>query len=116
MQVVKLLHKLLKSTLPTMHAIRLNSLVAHVEGLLIGQRLGLTAVGRHLRGKTREKDKIKRADRLVGNPHLSSERRSVYGWLTQLLVGGAQHPHIIVDWSADRQDNRPIRRNRAARS
>ena len=99
MQVIKLLHKLLTVAVPAMHATRLKSLVAHVEGLLIGQRLGLTAVGRHLRGKTREKDKIKRADRLVGNHHLSSERRPLYGWLTRLLVGGAVHPHIIVDWS-----------------
>ncbi|MBI2801760.1 MAG: IS4 family transposase [Gammaproteobacteria bacterium] len=77
----------------------MSSLIAQVEGLLVGQRLGLTAVGRHLRGKTREKDKIKRADRLVGNHHLNGERRAVYGWLTRLLVGGARHPHIIVDWS-----------------
>ena len=66
-----------EGSVPTMPATRLSSLLAHVEELLIGQRLGLTAVGRHLRGNTQEKDKIKRADRLVGNHHLGSERRSV---------------------------------------
>lgn len=99
MQAVKLLHKWLGRAVSTMHSTRLSSLLAHVEGLLIGQRLGLTAVGRHVRGKTREKDKIKRADRLVGNPHLTGERRAVYGWIVRLLVGGARHPHLIVDWS-----------------
>lgn len=99
MQAVRLLHAQLKVAVPTMHVARMESLFAHVEGLLVGQQLGLTAVGRHVPGATREKDKIKRADRLVGNPHLSSERQSVYGWMARLLVGNARQPHLIVDWS-----------------
>lgn len=99
MQVVKLLHDQMKVAVPTMHAARMASLFAGVEGLLRGERLSLTRVGRFLRGKAREKHKIKRADRLVGNPHLNGERQAVYGWISRSLVGNAQQPLIIVDWS-----------------
>ena len=99
MQGIKLLHKLLRKSVPTMHVMRQRSLLAHIEGLLIGQRLSLTAVGRHLPGATQEKDKIKRTDRLLGNAHLVAERRAVYGGIARSLVGGARHPHILIDWS-----------------
>ncbi|PXX97511.1 IS4 family transposase, partial [Halomonas sp. LBP4] len=42
--------------------------MAAVQALLDGQRLGLTALGRHLPGDTALKLAIKRIGRLLGNP------------------------------------------------
>lgn len=44
-----------------------------------GAGLSITSVGRRLRGPTTLKHRVKRADRLIGNPHLYRERTAVYG-------------------------------------
>ena len=99
MHAVKLLHKLLGRALPEVHSKRLAALMASVEGVLCGRCLWLSEVGRQLPGRAKEKHKIKRVDRLLGNHHLQHERRAMYGWLARLVIGGCRHPCIIVDWS-----------------
>jgi hypothetical protein len=90
---------MLSNALPQVPSTRLKSLLAGVESLLRGRELWLTGLGRHLSGKVLEKHKIKRMDRLLGNPRLHLERSAVYGCLSRLLIGGRRHPCIIVDWS-----------------
>lgn len=99
MHALRLLHKELGKALPQVHRRRLKSLMASVEGLLLGRCLWLSELGRHLPSKAKEKHKIKRVDRLLGNHHLQHERRAVYRWLARRLVNGCRHPCIIVDWS-----------------
>ena len=99
MHALRLLHDGLEKALPSVHQRRLRALMASVEGLLRGHQLWLSELGRHLPGAVKEKHKIKRVDRLLGNPHLHQERRKVYQWLAQRLVGQCAHPCIIVDWS-----------------
>lgn len=99
MQALQLLHKAAGAALPEIHDSRLRALMASVEALLLGRKLWLSELGRHLRGGTKEKHKIKRIDRLLGNPHLQLERRGLYRWLARQLLGDCRHPCIIVDWS-----------------
>ena len=99
MHALRLLHKRLADALPEMHVARLGSLVAAVGGLVNGQQLWLSGVGRHLAGPVDEKHKIKRIDRLLGNTRLYQERRSVYRWLSRLLLAQCRQPCVIVDWS-----------------
>ena len=47
-------------------------------------------------GIAREKHNIKRADRLLSNPHLQSEREAMYRVLAQRLVG---QQNIRCYWS-----------------
>lgn len=42
---------------------------------------------------------IKRADRLLSNAHLQSEREAMYGVLAHRLVGSQRQPVLLVDWS-----------------
>ncbi len=63
------------------HATRLAALFDTVEACVTGAGLSITAVGRRLVGPTTLKHKIKRADRLIGNPHLYRERTAIYGAL-----------------------------------
>jgi hypothetical protein len=44
-----------------------------------GADLSITSVGRRLLGPTTLKHRVKRADRLIGNPRLYRERTAVYG-------------------------------------
>jgi len=99
MQTTRFLHKILSDSAHAIHALRLNALVDGVQALIAGQRLGLTALGRHLPGDTAPKHAIKRMDRLVGNPHLHQERPLFYWRVTQRLIGATPHPRILVDWS-----------------
>ena len=99
MHALRLLHEALDKALPSVHQRRLRALMAGVEALLTGRQLWLSELGRHLPGTAMEKHKIKRVDRLLGNAHLHQERRKVYRWLAQRLVGRCAHPCIIVDWS-----------------
>lgn len=100
MQVCKLLHELSHKALGTIHLTRQRTVWLATEGVLRGQRLALTHIGRSLPGSVSEKHAIKRVDRLLGNPHLASERTRWYRWLSQLLINGRIHPVVLVDWSA----------------
>ena len=99
MQALISLHKRLGKALPSIHGSRLRALMACVEGLLAGRCLWLSELGRHGPGRAKEKHKIKRVDRLLGNHRLQHERRAIYRWLARLLISGCRHPCIIVDWS-----------------
>lgn len=99
MQAIQLLHNILVRECPQIHAKRREALIAGVGALVRGGKLWLTALGRHVRGRVAEKHSIKRMDRLLGNRHLSAERREIYGWLVRALAGRARNPVILVDWS-----------------
>lgn len=96
MHAVRLLHRMSGECLGSVHARRLEAVWAGVEALLKGQRLWLTALGRHV-GGTSEKHGIKRIDRLLGNGHLQLERKAFYGWMGRLLLRGCRRPVIVVD-------------------
>lgn len=99
MYALKVLHKKLCLACPFIHQKRLNILVLATQALLIGQRLSLTQLGRRLCSKALTKHKIKRVDRLLGNPHLHQERTAIYQFLCGELLKGHSRPVIIVDWS-----------------
>jgi hypothetical protein len=61
--------------------------------------LTLTDVGRRFEGMTRLRNKIKRADRLLGNPHLQGEARSIYAAQCRVLLARIGAPLILIDWS-----------------
>ncbi len=99
MQAPRFLHKMLASSLPVIHAKRLQALLDAVGALLSGHRLGLTALGRTLPGTAFPKHAIKRMDRLLGNSHLHQERPLFYWLIARLLLGNTMRPVIVVDWS-----------------
>ncbi|WP_280551819.1 IS4 family transposase [Halomonas sp. 25-S5] len=99
MQAPRFLHTLLTSSLPLVHAKRLQALLDTVGALLGERRLGLTALGRALPGPVDTKHTIKRVDRLLGNHHLHQERPLFYWLVASLLIGHMSRPLILVDWS-----------------
>lgn len=99
MQAVRFLHKAFTQALPSVHAKRLNTLMCAVSALLAGRRLTLTAVGRFMPGGGQPRHAIKRADRLLANPHLHAERPLFYLMMLRALLGALKHPLVLVDWS-----------------
>jgi len=76
-------------------------LFAAVNSAITKQQVTVTALGRNLRSysKTDTKHDIKRMDRIVGNQHLHAERKIIYKYMSDQLIGGKKHPILIVDWS-----------------
>jgi hypothetical protein len=97
--IIQALHALLKSALPDIHATRFKALMAAVKAGLSGTSVSITGLGRAVSGTIPIKHKIKRMDRLVGNPHLNGERRAIYGVMAQWLLRSLPMPLILCDWS-----------------
>lgn len=99
MHTVLVLHKLLHNAVPTIHVVRLASLMAAVQSVLSGAQVSVTSLGRYIFNPAFVKHKIKRMDRLLGNHKLYQERLSLYGVMIQQLLQGLPQPIILIDWS-----------------
>ena len=99
MHAQHILEGLLIEAIPTMHSLRRVALTAAVTSTLNGASLTVTAMGRGMSGPAYEKHRIKRADRLLSNAHLHSERVGIYTTLAHRVLTGTHRPIISVDWS-----------------
>jgi hypothetical protein len=78
MHAITILHRILSTSFPVIHAKRLASLLAAVEAVVTGSRLTLSDMGRGLTGSVAVKHNIKRIDRLLGNDLLHTEISKLY--------------------------------------
>ena len=99
MHAAKVLHKLLRQSVPSIHATRLNAVIATVQSLTQGARATVTSLGRCLSAQTYDKHKIKRVDRLLSNTPLYHERHAIYTALTRRLLNGLSGVIVAIDWS-----------------
>lgn len=90
------LHEMLS---PVMHLKRLETLELLIAGLMNDKKLSVTQLGRSLDNDAQEKNNIKRSDRYLSNPHVWSERFSIYQAVSLLLINNNRRPLIIIDWS-----------------
>ena len=102
MNLASMLHTFFEMS--AFHAIkdkrRVKTVVDCAEALNEREELTLTGLGRGMKNtKTKVKHCIKRACRLLGNPHIQRERTGVYGFIAGFLLKNIKHPIIIVDWS-----------------
>ncbi|MDO8292804.1 MAG: IS4 family transposase [Gallionella sp.] len=99
MHVLTILHRILSTSFPEIHAKRLASLLAAVEAVVTGSRLTLSDMGRGLSGPVAVKHNIKRIDRLLGNDSLHTEIPKLYEALVRQCLDGISMPLIVIDWS-----------------
>ena len=64
--------------------------MACVKSLLNGNAATVTSIGRGINTKAFEKHRIKRADRLLSNPHLLSETQFIFASICQLFLFAQQ--------------------------
>lgn len=113
MHATQVLDKHLRAHCQGTHQRRMDAVISMVDALLRGRILTVTGLGRSLRGSSAPKHQIKKADRLIGNPHLHRERDLFYQALIALTVGSIKRPVILVDWS-DVSDDRASQKIRAS--
>lgn len=104
MHTSTLLHAWLEQWLSCIHLMRLVALFDMVTACVAGAGLSVSSMGRLLAGPTTLKHKIKRADRLTGNPHLYGGRTVIYGALCQATLARIPEPLILIDWSNIKAD------------
>ncbi|MGA7979762.1 MAG: IS4 family transposase, partial [Chromatiaceae bacterium] len=83
MHALTILHRCLGPLLSGIHARRLATLLEAVAATVCGRRLTLTDIGRRFGGGASLRNKIKRADRLLGNRHLQGQARTIYAALAR---------------------------------
>lgn len=81
-----------------MHQKRISALCAAVNSLMDGASLTLTSLARNLAGQAKERHRIRKMDRLLGNQHLHLEKKAIYCAINKLLIKKEQ-PIIAIDWS-----------------
>ena len=99
MRAERILSRWLEPLTDFMHAKRQRALLDVVGALMRGRRLWVTALGRALPGPTKFKHRIKRVDRLLGNPRLWSECEEIYRRLAAEVVGPSTRIIVLVDWT-----------------
>ncbi len=90
MHTQSVLQKFFSVSLPAVHPHRQNVVVAAVDSVSQGATVSITAMGRGLSAATRIKHRVKRMDRLIGNPRLQGERDQFYHAMIQRLLINAQ--------------------------
>jgi hypothetical protein len=99
MRVEEMVRELIAGCSSVVHAVRLMTVEKVVEGIILGSRLIPATIGRSLRGSTSPKHGIKRVDRLLGNPKMTTDRVSLFRAIAHRLLRGAERPVILVDWT-----------------
>ena len=99
MRAVAILQEKLGAGLDFMHAKRREALWRVVEGLLIGQELWLTELGRSLPGACSIKHRVKAVDRFVGSSAIQLALPKLYAALATLLLRSTKRPVLLVDWT-----------------
>jgi len=99
MRALRILQESLGNRLDFMHAKRSEALWRAIEGVLRGQRLWLTALGRNLPGMSTDKHRIKAVDRLVGSGAVQAAVPALYAALATFLLRQIKRPVILVDWT-----------------
>src|SRR2546428_4573102 len=78
MRAITIPRRLLTPFLSTVHAKRLQAVFTVVEGLLAGNKVTMTALGRATKGSAQPRHKIKRVDRLLGNEQLLEREHTTF--------------------------------------
>ena len=99
MRALEILQEELADSLGFLHSKRLHALWRLVDGLLRGQQLWLTELGRNLPGACSVKHRIKAVDRFVGSAAMQRATAKVYCALASFLLRSTKRPVVLVDWT-----------------
>lgn len=99
MRVMTMVREVVLGCSSVIHAVRLETSVKLVEGIVRGGGLRPASIGRSLRGKALPKHGIKQVDRLLGNPKMRGDRLFFFLAIAHRLLRGAERPVVLIDWT-----------------
>lgn len=99
MHLTGLLHKTFEEKLPSVHKIRLKSLMEVSEIAITNNQLYMTGLGRAFINDNKECSNIQKVDRLLGNGRLQAERNYFYEVMISHVVKNQSQIWIHIDWT-----------------
>lgn len=99
MRVAEMVRQLVGGCSRVVHDSRLAAVIKVVEGIIRADRLVPATIGRNLPARANPKHGIKCVDRLLGNPHMVTDRQAIFRALAGRLLDGGSRPLILVDWT-----------------
>lgn len=106
MHALKIVDGMLCGCLSSLHATLAEAVKAAVGGALRGGRLSLSQLARSVESTTAMRHRIKRIDRLLGNPLLHEARMEIYREVAAQWLAGISQVLVVVDWSDATTDQR----------
>jgi len=100
MRAASIVQDALGESLEFMHSKQRDALWRVVCGLLKGQALWLTELGRSLPAACSIKHRIKAVDRVIGSAAIWSAVPKIYAALAEVLLRKTDRPVLLVDWTA----------------
>lgn len=98
----------LGASIPGVHKGRLGAVYWAVDGVVSGERLGISSIGRNARSTSSVKHSIKRVDRLVGNKRFFEDHQFFFARLAEVIIGDEPRVVILVDWTKVGQDHHAL--------
>lgn len=98
MQLMPLLHKLLKKELSFVHKTRLETVMDVCSTAVRSHKLYLTGLGREMNNQNKTSSNIQKVDRLLGNTHLHAQHGDFYKAMMHYVVQKEMTQWIHVDW------------------
>jgi hypothetical protein len=99
MRVPAILRRVLRRCRAEVHLKRFTAVLAVIGGIVRGERLSLTAIGRSLSLRGSPKHDIKRVDRLLSNRKMRRELRLYFRDVAGFVIGTWAKPVILLDWT-----------------
>ena len=99
MHAITILHRILSTSFPEIHAKRLASLLAAVEAVVTGSRLTLSDMGRGLTGRSPSSTTSNASTACSATTSLHTEIPKLYEALVRQCLDGISMPLIVIDWS-----------------
>ena len=99
MHARNIVRQIVKDCRGGIHPARVRAFTEVVEAATRSKRLTLTALGRAVRCTALVRHRIKKVDRLLGNPKLSRERLRWFKGLTLRVARGQKRLVVLVDWT-----------------
>jgi Transposase DDE domain len=97
MHVKTIVHQILSGVI---HKTRMKTLLIMLIGLIESKELKLSALGRALPIKGKERAGILRVNRFLSNPFYQNKSTEIYQCIIKKVIGNKRHPDILVDWSS----------------
>lgn len=95
----KVIDGALPGCLPRLHSKLVEAIKVAVGGALKGASLTLSQLARAMESNTAMRHRIKRMDRLLGNPVLQCARVDIYRNVAKQWLSGLDNVLVVIDWS-----------------
>ena len=97
MHVKSIVYQILSGVI---HKTRMKTLMIMLTGLIQSKELKLSALGRALPIKGKERAGILRVHRFLSNSFYQNKSTEIYRCIITKVIGNKSHPDILVDWSS----------------